>query len=178
MGVLGSKGGNALKYWGTILESAYQGRSTADMWTAIRAVQQQYGLPSPQADAIDVSVIRGYANRVVNAGRALGAAQPGDSITADMMAVAPYTAQDLAGIAATPTYLVRFQNTVQAADGTISTVWQTSVRTAVDMPSTVGDLQNQISFDAANIAANASGESTGTPQGTSLGISNLEISVV
>lgn len=178
MGVLGTYGANALKYYGSILASAYQGLSTADMWTAIRATQAQYGLSSPGASAPDVSVIRGYANRIVNGANRLAAADDGDLITADMMAVAPYTSRDLNAISTSPVYQVRYLNTVQADDGTVSTVWQTSVFTATDMPDTVGDLTDAITANASELAAQSSGSTSNTPRGTSISVSNLEITLV
>lgn len=178
MSILGKYGANAVKYWAPILESAYKGLSTADMWTAIRNTQQQYGLSTPGASAPDVSVIRGYANRLVAASQALANAAPTDTLLPSMMGVAPYTLSDPGQLAASPTYMVRFANTVQANDGTVSTVWQTSVFTSTDMPQTVGELQARIDFNAGELAANASGESSNTPKGTSLGTSGLEITVV
>lgn len=178
MGVLGKYGANAVKYYGSILASAYANLSTADMWTAIRATQQQYGLPTPQASAPDVSVIRGFANRIVNGAKSLGAAQESDTITADMMAVAPYTMRDQASIATNPVYQVRFLNTVQADDGSTSQTWQTSVFTSTDFPSTVGELRDAIQTHATELAAQASGGSVNTPKGTSLQVSNLEITLV
>lgn len=178
MGVLGKYGGNALKYYGSILASAYQNLSTADMWTAIRTTQANYGLASPGASAPDVSVIRGYANRIVAGANALAAADPSDTITADMMAVAPYTSRDLASIATNPVYHVRYLNTVQASDGTTTSVWQTSVFTAQDMPDTVGELQDAIDTNAAELAAQGIEASSTTPRGVSVSTSNLEITLV
>jgi hypothetical protein len=178
MGVLGKYGSNALKYYGSILASAYANLSTADMWTAIRTTQQQYGLSSPGASAPDVSVIRGYANRIVAGANNLAAADPSDSITADMMAVAPYTSNTLAGIATNPTYQVRYLNTVEADDGTTTSVWNTSVFTASDFPDTVGGLQDAINSNAAELAAQGIESSTTTPRGVSVSTSNLEITLV
>lgn len=178
MGVLGKYGGAALKYWGSILASAYQNASTADMWTAIRNQQTEYGLPKPGASAPDVSVLRGFANRIVAGAAAFAAAAPTDTITADMMAVAPYTANDLNSITTTPTYHVRYANTIQAADGTITTVWNTSVFTAGDMPATVGELQDAIDTDATEIAAQGGASDSNTPRGVSLGTDQIEITLV
>jgi len=178
VGVLGKYGSNALKYYGSILASAYANLSTADMWTAVRTTQAQYGLASPGASAPDVSVIRGYANRIVAGANALAAADPADSITSDMMAVAPYTSRDLNAISTNPVYQVRYLNTVQADDGTTTSVWNTSVFTASDFPDTVGGLQDAIDANAAELAAQGSDASTTTPRGTSVSTSNLEITLV
>lgn len=178
MGVLGKYGGNALKYYGSILASAYQNLSTADMWTAIRTTQAQYGLTTPGASAPDVSVIRGYANRIVAGAAAFDAADPGDSITSDMMAVAPYTMRDLNSISTNPIYQVRYLNTVQADDGTTTQVWNTSVFTAADFPDTVGGLTDAIQTNASELAAQGIDSSTTTPRGTSIGVSNIEITLV
>lgn len=178
MSVLGKYGGSALKYWGSILASAYAGLSTADMWTAIHAQQQEYGLDKPGASAPDVSVIRGYANKIVNGAANLAAASPTDSITADMMAVAPYTASTAQDLATTPSYYVTYTNTVQAADGTVSTQFSTSVFTAAQMPGTVGELQDAIDTHGAETVAQAAQQTGGESGGTSLGTSNLTITVV
>ena len=177
MGVLGRYGASALKYWANILNSAYQGQSTADVWTAIRNQQAAYGLPTPQTTAPDVSVLRGFANRVVNGARALGAAADTDTILPGMMATAPYTLQDQAGIAATPTYYVRYQGTTQAADGTVSTRWVTSVMTAADMPSTVGELRAAIDLHHSELVAQAAQQTGDESGGISLGTASLEITV-
>lgn len=178
MGVLGKYGGNALKYWGSILTSAYNNASTSDMWTAIHATQEQYGLDRPGASAPDVSVLRGYANRIVAGAAAFAAASPEDSITSDMMAVAPYTSRDLNAISTAPVYHVRYLNTVQASDGTVTSVWNTSVFTAGDMPGTVGELQDAIDTNAAELAAQGIEASATTPRGVSVSTSNIEITLV
>ena len=178
MGVLGRFGPNALKYYGSILASAYERKSTADMWTAIRDTQAQYGLPKPGASAPDVSVIRGYANRIVAGARAFAAASDTDTITSDMMAVAPYTSRDLNAIAVNPVYHVRFLNTVQADDGTITETWQTSVFTAADMPGTVGGLIDSINGTATELAAQGGASDSNTPRGVSVSTSDYEITLV
>lgn len=178
MGVLGNYGPSALKYWGAILASAQQGLTIADMWGQIRDLQQQYGLDRPGVTAPDVMVLRGYANRIVNGERALAAAAPGDTITPDMMGIGPYTQQDLAGIATTPTYQVRFLNQVQLPDGTVTETWQTSVFGAGDWPGTKTGLLDAITTSATELAAQGSESSTTTPRGTSLGVSGLQITQV
>ena len=178
MGVLGKYGGNALKYYGSILASAYANLSTSDMWTSIRSAQANYGLATPGASAPDVSVIRGYANRIVAGAAALDAAAPDDVITTDMMAVAPYTSRDLNAMSTTPVYQVRYLNTVQADDGSTTEVWNTSVFTATDFPSTVGDLQDAINANATELAAQGIESSTTTPRGVSVATSNYEITLV
>jgi hypothetical protein len=178
MGVLGRYGTSALKYYGSILASAYANVSTSDMWTAIHGVADQYGLPSPQTQPPDVSVIRGFANKIANGARTLAAADPTDTILPTMMATAPYTSRDQQSIDVNPVYQVRYLNTVQADDGTTSQSWQTSVFTATDFPDTVGGLYDAIQTNATEIAAQSSGGSVNTPKGTSINVSNLEITLV
>ena len=178
VGVLGRYGSNALKYYGDILASAYANASTADMWTAIRNTQAQYGLPRPGATAPDVSVIRGYANRIVNGARALAAANPDDVITSDMMAVAPYTSRDLNAISVDPVYQIRYQSTVQGSDGTVTTRWSTSVYNASQFPGTVGELQDAVFTDASELVAQAAQQTGGESGGTLLSVDNLEITLV
>lgn len=178
MGVLGKYGGAALKYWGDILASAYQNLSTADMWQAIHRTQQQYGLPKAGASAPDVSVIRGYANKVANASRLLNTSPDSATIGPDMMAIAPYTSRDYNAITTTPAYHVAFKNTVELADGTITEVWQTSVFTAADFPDTVGGLVAAIDTNAQELAAQAGESTSTTPRGKSLFTSNLQVLLV
>jgi hypothetical protein len=178
MGVLGSYGPGALKYWGAILASAEQHLNIADMWGTIRDLQQQYGLERPGVTGPDVMVLRGYANRLVNGENALAAANPSDTITPGMMGIGPYTSNDLAGLAAQPTYQVRFLNQVQLPDGTVTGAWQTAVFGASDMPQTVGGLQSAIETGAAELAAQGSESSATTPKGISLGVSGVQITVV
>lgn len=178
MGVLGRYGSNALKYYGSILASAYENLSTADMWTAIRTAQANYGLPRPGATAPDVSVIRGYANRIVAGANTLAAADSSAAITSDMMAVAPYTANDLNGIAVNPTYQVRYQVTWQTPDGATNSRWNTSVFTASNFPGTVGELRDTINFNASELLAQAAQQAGGQSGGTLLNTSNLEITLV
>jgi hypothetical protein len=178
MGVLGKYGGSALKYYGSILASAYQGVSTQDMWIAIHSSAAQYGLSSPQTQPPDVSTIRKFANQIVAGAQAFAAASETDSITPDMMAVAPYTSRDLNAIAVTPVYQVRYKNTVQADDGTVTSVWNTSVFTASDMPGTVGGLLDAVNADAQELAAQGSDSSSTTPRGVSLSTSDHEITLV
>lgn len=178
MGVLDRYGGAALKYWPEILAAAYQGKNLAETFADIRGAQARYGLERPGVQGPDVTVLRGYANKIVNGARALGAAGESDVITADMMAIAPYTANTREGIAANPTYHVRFKNTIQGEDGTVSTVWQTAVFTRLDWPNTVGELMTSITNTATELAAQSSGQNSNTPKGVSLFTSDHEITVI
>lgn len=168
----------ALKYWGNILGAARDGLSTQDLWNSIRAQQEQYGLDTPGASASEVSVLRGYANRFVNAANALESGAPGDSITADMMAIAPYTDRNYAAINTNPVYKVTFNNRIQLPNGDIVEKFQTSIFEGTDLPSTVGELQDTISFNAQQLAEAGSETSEGTPKGESLGVSQITITVV
>jgi len=178
MGVLGKYGSNALKYYGSILASAYANLNAQDMWVSIRAQQAQYGLPKPGASAPDVSVIRGYANRIVAGANRLAAADDSDTITAEMMAVAPYTSNDLNGIATNPTYQVRYQVTWQTSDGQTSQRWNTSVFTASNFPGIVGDLRDTINFNASELLAQAAQQTGDKSGGTLVSTDNLEITLV
>lgn len=178
MGVLGRFGTNALKYYGDILASAYAGLSTADMWTAIHNTQATYGLPKPGASAPDVSVIRGYANRIVAGAHTFAAASPSDTITGDMMAVAPFTSRDLNAISTDPIYHVRYKIVVQAPNGEIKERWTTSVYTATDMPDTVGGLLDSINTAASEAVAQAAQMNSDESGGTLLATTDHEISLV
>ena len=73
---------------------------------------------------------------------------------------------------------VRYLNTVEANDGTVTQVWNTSVFTAADMPDTVGGLLDAIDTNAAELAAQGIETSTTTPRGVSIGTSDHEITLV
>lgn len=176
MSVLGRYGASALKYWGSILGSAYQGHNTADMWTAIRGAQQQYGLDRPGTSAPDVSVIRGYANRIVNAVRALGAADPSENITAAMTSVVPYSPQTMEGIATTPNYLVTATVTVQGLDGTTTDHPLTWLQAPNPFGQTVGDYLGTVTEHFSNQTQTAP-ENTNTPTGTLVSISDVHIGI-
>lgn len=178
MGVLGRYGSSALKYYGDILASAYAGLNATDMWAAIHRTQAQYGLPTAQTQPPDVSVIRGFAGKIVAGARRLAAADPGDVITADMMANAPYTSRDVNAITVDPVYQVRYESTLQAADGTVSTRWATTVFNASQFPSTVGGLRDAVFTDASELAAQAVQQTGGESGGTLLSVGNLEITLV
>lgn len=178
MSVLTRFGGSALKYYQTILGAAYQNMNNSDMWAAIRRQATDYGLPSPQTQPPDASTIRGFANKIVNGARNLAAADPSYTITADMMATAPYTSRTQQQIAVDPIYSVRYQSTVEAADGTQTTRWNTSIFTASKFPSTVGDLRDKIDFNANELLQQINLQ-TGNPSGgTLVSTSNLEITLV
>lgn len=178
MGVLERFGGSALKYYQTILSAAYQNLNNSDMWAAIHRQAANYGLPTPQTQPPDASVIRGFANRIVNGARTLAAASDGDVITSDMMAIAPYTANDYNTITTNPTYSVRYKVTWQTPDGVENSRWNTSVYSASTFPDTVGGLRDSINFNASELLAQAAQQIGGQSGGTLIGTSNLEITLV
>jgi len=148
------------------------------MWLAIRTAQDQYGLPKPGTTPPDVSTLRGFANRIVAGAKAFAAADDEDTITPDMMAIAPYTARTEADINVEPTYHVRYLNTIEAADGTTTQVWNTSVFTKAQMPKTVGGLKSAIDLNGTELAAQGGASDSSTPRGVSLKTSNHEITLV
>ena len=178
MGVLGRYGPSALKYYQTILSAAYQNINVQDMWTAIHRQSSNYGLPTPQTQPPDVSVIRGYANRIVNGARNLAAADDSNTITADMMYTAPYTSRDQQSIAVNPIYSVRYQVTWTNPDGVTNSRWNTSVFTATNFPGTVGELRDTINFNASELLAQAAQQAGGQSGGTLVSTQNLEITLV
>lgn len=178
MAFLDKYGGSALKYYQDILSAAYNNVSNTDMWNTIRSSAARYGFPSPQTQPPDVSKIRGWANKIVAGAQAFAAASPSDTITRDMMSYAPYSSRNAASIDTNPIYQVRYQNIIQASDGTISTVWSTSVYNAVNMPATVGGLVDAINTDAEEWAAQAAQQTAGESGGTSLGTQGHEITLV
>jgi hypothetical protein len=159
-----------MAYWGSILASAQAGLNVTDTWAAIRDAQATYGASAPRPNAADVSALRGFANRQVNADRALAAALPGDFLGPDTMAAGPYSQSTVQGLGVEPTYHVRFLHETQGPDGAISQDWRTSVYTASDMQFGRSDLQASIETAAEELAAKY--------KTTSLGVSNLSITVV
>lgn len=178
MGLLERFGGSALKYYQTILSAAYKNLSNSDMWAAIHRQAANYGLPSPQTQPPDASVIRGFANRIVNGARNLAAAQPTDTITSDMMWYAPYTSRDYNAITTDPKYQVRYKVFWQTSDGTINDRWNTSVFNASNFPGTVGELQDTIDFNASELLAQAAQQTGDKSGGTLLSTEQLEITLV
>lgn len=178
MSILPRFGGSALKYWGTILTAAYQNLNNSDMWTAIHRQAANYGLPSPQTQPPDASVIRGFANRIANGARTLAGASNSDSILPTMMGYAPYTSRDQASIDTAPVYSVRYQMVYQDANGDVQTKWSQSIYTNANFPAKVGDLRVSIRTNAEEMVAQMAQKTGGASGGTLLGTGSLEISLV
>lgn len=176
MAVISEVASRALRYWGSILASARSGANIQNMWNAIREQQQQYGLPSPGASAADVMVLRGYANKLINAERQFASANPDYAISSSMIGIAPYTDRSYESINTDPTYKVSYLATIQTSDGTTAERYITSMFSAQNMPSRVGDLQAELQLNADEIAANP--ESNTLPMGDVTGISQIQIAII
>lgn len=164
------------RYWSEIYAGASSHQTTADLFSAIRDRASSLGQTSIGVGAAAVSTLRGYAGRIVSAANSLNAAEDSASLTAQHIAEAPWSrpAQEQATM---PVYNVAFQNTIQMEDGSTRTVWQTTTITGT-LPGTVGDLRLAVSRNASLLAAEGGVPTSGTPRGTSLGTSDLQITVV
>jgi len=163
-------------YWPQIYGGAAAGLSTSDLFANIRQRASDLGLPSVGIGASVISTLRSYASRMVSTANKLNASDPTTPISAGLIAQPPWS-RSLAEQSSMPVYNVGFLHTVQTDEGETLSVWQTMVFTGT-IPSTVGELQDAVASEAQRLASEATGDSKGTPRGTSLGVSQLNITAV
>lgn len=164
------------RYWPQIYGGAAGKVSTADLFDSIRQRAADLGLPSVGVGAQVISTLRGFASRMVASSERLNSSDPSLPISASLLAEPPWSRSTVEQ-ATMPVYNVGFLHTVQTEDGQTLSVWQTMVFTG-GLPSTVGELQDQVASEAQRLASEATGDSKGTPRGTSLGVSQLNIQAV
>lgn len=183
MSLFTPEGERAFGYLGVIEAAARVKASTDRVWAAVRAEAQRVGVPTLGISFGDVTAIRSWAVRMRNADAAFAAANPTDSITADMVTTAIWSPQDHAGIATTPNYLAKAQVTVEKPDGTIVTQWVTwnfadspfGFDTNGD-PYTVGSYTQTIT-DVFAARVQTAPEETVTPTGKLLSVANINLQV-
>lgn len=164
------------RYWPQIYGSAAGHVTTADMFDRITQRAEDLGLPSVGVGAQVISTLRSFASRMVASAERLNASDPSLPINASMLAEPPWSRSTVEQ-STMPVYNVGFLHTVQNDEGETLSVWQTMVFTG-GLPSTVGELQEQVAAEAQRLASEATGDSKGTPRGTSLGVSQLNIQAV
>lgn len=135
----------AMTYWNVIQESAAEGLTTADLWSAIQDEAEDLGLESPGVSVRGVNELRGLATSIIRSGRS--AERLDDHATLDSLHIgeAPWS-RPLAEQASLGILQVRYLHTVMGADGPSSS-WRTSVFTG-RIPATMGDLRAAIQEDA------------------------------
>lgn len=164
------------RYWSEIFGGAALRLNTADLFNNIRSRAAQLGLPSVGVSASAISTLRGYAGRMLSAAGRLNRAPDSAIITERHLAEAPW-ARPLTEQNTLPIWHAIFDHTIQKDDGSVSTIKQTIVFTGT-LPDTIGDLRSQVAQEAALMAAEATGESEGTPHGMSLGVDNIMLLAV
>lgn len=145
----------AAAFWGTILASAQQHATTAQVWDALRAARDQLGVSFPSDIFSQVNALRANASRVIVASERLMAASGATAIDSSMIG-RPIYARSLAQQEAMPQYEVRLQISVQSLEGTASR-WAT-VYYGSDLPDTVGQLGDDVEAFAAGFANDYGGE--------------------
>lgn len=143
--------------WGTILRSARERATTAQIWESIRAQYpaDQFQLPADPLGT--VNRLRSIATGLAESSRRLGRAGDDQAITGRMIGQQVY-ARDTAARATTPSYHVRFQLPVTTPEGT-RTDWYTMEYNG-PLPATVGDLRADLGLYS---------ESLGEDYGVSIG---------
>lgn len=151
MSDLSDHGKRAMAYWPFIDQAGRERWTTERLWGAIREAHANSDVPLPMATVRGVSELRSYAGRIRETSAALDRADPAHTLDRRFMAEAPW-ARDLAERNASPLYQVRFQHTV-VREGVETTEWRTSMIYGHDFPSTVGELNDALELDAAEMAA-------------------------
>lgn len=148
-----------LAYWGTIRQSVAGRASTSDVWNAIRATQERFGLPSPSGGLFGVTRMRSIAAQQRNAVEAFAAAGPEQALSAAWVAPdinsRPITEQEI-----TPIYNIRMQVNVATPEGE-QTAWLTYVARN-GLPATKGDILDLITTQSQSLGIGSNLIVTGT----------------
>lgn len=156
--------GKAEAFWGSIMASARQRATTAQVWEAIRSRADELGVRYPSGILADVNRLRSLASGLAETSRRLERARDDQALTGRMIGQQVY-ARDLSAQATVPAFHVRFQLPVTTPEGTRQD-WYT-LEYGGPLPATVGDLR-------ADLEAYA--ESLGEDYGVSIGaIGAIEI---
>lgn len=141
----------ALGYWWDLVNgAAQQGFTVTETVQLANGVATDLGQNLRPDENRAISQLYGYARRIINAGTAFTNASPGQGITSDMVSVPPW-ARDIAEMATSPTYNVKFTYTYLDQAGNEQTATKTSVFPN-GLPSTVGELTSQVLDDAEAMA--------------------------
>lgn len=152
MGILSDTARSALGYWWNLIsDAALAGLTVTETVSMANDVAKGMGGSVSFSENAAISQLYGYARRGINAGDALQAASPGQGITSDMMAVAPWARSEQEQTTY-PLYHVQFEYTYVDQAGNTQVSYRTSVFPD-SLPSTVGDLTAQVLDDAEGMAA-------------------------
>ena len=145
----------ASAFWGTILSSARQHATTAEVWDALKSARDQLGVAFPSDIFAQVNSLRSSATGVVAASERLMAGGYGTAIDSTMIG-RPIYARSLAQQEALPQYEVRLQISVAGVEGEASR-WAT-IYYGTDLPDTVGQLGDDMEAYASGFANDYGGE--------------------
>src|SRR5579872_1926969 len=132
--------------FGAILGAAYEGATTADVFSSLRDAATAAGLESPGLNAIDVGQLRGLAGGIVRASAALASADFSQRIDSSMIGQMPWS-MDPSTLAVAPEYWARVEMTTVDEQGNQQTGFMTM--TGINsLNMTVGDLNTIIQGNA------------------------------
>lgn len=147
MALLSESQRTALGYWWNLITDAVsQGFSLTDTTQLANQVASDFGASLSFQENAAISTLYGYAKRMDNAAISFQQAQPGDAITSEMVALAPY-ARDEAERNSYPLYHVKFYYTYIDASGNEQTAIRTSVQ-PMQLGSDVQSVLDEIQTDA------------------------------
>lgn len=136
-------------YWPAIQAAANQHVTTAELWAAIRDAAASQGLDRPGVSLTAVNTLRAAATRMARAAEALNVAAR-DAGFDGLIGQAPWSAP-LDVQAAAPSYLIGL--TLGGTTGGERADRYATIRWEGPLPTSVGDLLDAITGDAANMAA-------------------------
>lgn len=159
-----------LGLWGSILSAGAQRLTTAALWSAVKEAATANGQVLQGVTIQDMNFVRSAANRVVNAQRAVAAADPAWAIDRTMIAQSPWSTPTVASQAA-PEWMVRYEAQFQTEEGPVTQWMSTSYDLTSMLPQTVGDLTSDLADDA------NSNVSTSSPPcgGQLVGVGSIQI---
>ena len=100
-------------YWSSFVSARSQGLRSTDMWGIMQEAFQAGGPALEGATIFDVNAMWARAGETLTAAAAFGNASPGDAVTGDHWAWAPWATPDTAAWQ-TPTYMINYA--VQGVD--------------------------------------------------------------
>jgi hypothetical protein len=162
-----------LAWFGSILSSAFQRATTAQVWANLQEAAAQTGQLVEGLTIFDVNQMRAIAGGVVSATEALNRANPDFAITSEYIATPPVTATG-GGTGLPEEYMVRFNYTGTLVNGEevsgTSTIYLTE-----GLPETVGELQVLVEQEAQGSVEAGTGS---PPVAVLTDIGALELSIV
>ena len=128
-------------YSNTILGAIQQGASVADIWTAVKAAEAEGGPILGNPTIFDMNYVAGQMRAINSAQVEFGKADPGQAVTSEMWAWAPWATQTTAAWGE-PSYQLRYQYEATDQNGETNVLWgQTDWQGSIDV--TVGDIEDR-----------------------------------